>query len=559
MKTSLGKQLSILHHNPHTTHQEFVRGREVPENLWQRSPLLSVVPLPYSSSSLPLTMKTMTRIVTRLPPAAHVGRSLQGWHVMMSSYSSSSSSSCSSSSSNRNKSDRTDVLPKQTKETEKNPVSRTTTGRSRPRSQPPVKSTTAMDDFFARLGTNTLNQDRRSSVTKRRNEIRPSTTDNKNSIGGVDSSMKPTISSSLSSTLKGLSSSSSTTTTTTRKEESSTKLAEMSSFFDEINRVVAENKKKEVSAMKGGMTTSTLIGSKKSNETITPPSILDLMPPDMGIRGPNAFDEQSHDEYIEILDTIIEEPKLVQRKALIRLDKDQLQSVMEWLRSEEPVVDYHFPVLAKVIETSNGRNDNQWDDEQQLRKNLRREIQIQQDKFREKQGWNNSQYEVATRVLHRMGNICSKKASGLPAEIAWEKLKEMGYCNRQDIIQNYLYVLSTFATTTSTTFSTSSSGSVLDFLDTTVAQEEKEGPQTSPKQPEEPSEQQTMEDDAVTEIALLHDILFGASEASTSIRVRKLVSLKRPAEAEALLDKNAVSMFSVNSILFDYFLVMNDH
>jgi hypothetical protein len=172
--------------------------------------------------------------------------------------------------------------------------------------------------------------------------------------------------------------------------------------------------------------------------------------------------------------------------------------------------------------------------EEQFRIDLEGEIMAQKEKFQQQQGWNKAQYYLATRALQRLGNICAKKASGPPAEVAWEKLKEAGFCLRQEIVQNFLYVISTFSANSYSTFSTK--GSVLDFLEKNAEDESKNSAKDEPLEEEVGS-------DLATEVALLHDILFGASEASTSIRVRKLVSQRRAAEAEMLLDSNMVGEF----------------
>ena len=377
--------------------------------------------------------------------------------------------------------------------------------------------TTTMDEFFAQLGASNTGGDGKVQSAARRPRILGHKEKTNES-----STTSTTTPSSLRRTTQGRSIFDAAPPS---RKAASTQLADMNSFFDEVNKVVAQNKKKE-----------TAVAEELSWEKspISPlPSILDLMPPvrEGHSGGPNAFEEQSYDDYRDMVDTVMTDPYLFRKKGIARLDQGQVDSVLSWLRADERMVEYQFPSLDQVLTATS--NNNNWDDET-LRNDLQGEIHSQKQKFQVALGWNNVQYELATRALHRIGNLCAKKASGPPGEVAWEKLKEAGFCLKQDIVQNYLYVISTFSTSTYSTFS--GKGSVLDLLDHNSG-----GDENKRVVDEEPAEKVEGGNDVATEVALLHDILFGASEESTTIRVRRLVWERRAAEAEALLDKNAVS------------------
>jgi hypothetical protein len=305
-----------------------------------------------------------------------------------------------------------------------------------------------------------------------------------------------------------------------KREEIDTKKVNMSSFFDEVNRIVANNKNESEKAA------AVKDATKNESAVSASSSILDLLPPNR-VRGPNAFDEDDLDQYNEMLDSILDDSDFRRTRKENRLDEKDLHSVEEWLRSEEPAIKYTLPTLESVLDRENPVEP----DEDNMRKALREELSNQRSTFQEHHGWNETQYALAMRGLLRMGNFCAKKAAGPPAEIAWEKLKEAGFKMNQDMLQNYLYVTSTFSSRSSSLLPLKG-GSVLGFLD--------EGTYEEPEHPEEEGSDEK-DIDVANEVALCHDILFGASEQTTLTRVRRLVSQGKPASAERLLERNAVS------------------
>lgn len=302
-------------------------------------------------------------------------------------------------------------------------------------------------------------------------------------------------------------------------EGETTQKVDMNAFFDEVNDIMAKKMEKEQQQKDVDDRTAKFRPSA---------SILDLLPPARSrSRGPDAYDEEAYDQYVEIIDAIVEDPVFLRKRSASRLDEQEIAAVFDWLRADEPVVQYALPAIA-TLSTAEWNVD-------KLRNDLRGELNAQQNVFLENLGWNQAQYQLAVRTLLRLGNLCAKKAIGYPAEIGWEKMKEAGYKLDQDTVQNYLYVTSTFCARDfySSAFET---GSILDFLgdgpmDAASSSSSSDGPQRPIVETA----------DIANEVALCHDALFGSSEQSTSIRVRRLVTQKKAAEAERLLNRNAVS------------------
>jgi len=313
------------------------------------------------------------------------------------------------------------------------------------------------------------------------------------------------------------------------EKETAPKL-DMTTFFNEVNEMMAIRKASE---QKMAMNQEELEQHSSSK-----PSILDLLPRDRK-RGPDAYDEDAFDQYFEILETVVEDPSFLRkRRETSRLDESKLSAVIDWLRAEEPIVKCFLPTLANLSGAD-------WD-EDSLRTNLRNELNAQKNRFLEHHGWEQTQYEVAVRSLLRMGNLCARKGAGTPAEVAWEKLKEAGFKMDQDTVQNYLYVTSTFSSPLAHN-PLFQGGSVLDLLGDPSFGDATDGASSSiPSKPIDNSA------DVATEVALCHDVLFGASEQSTSIRVRRLVSQGKPAAAEKLLDNNAVSVLMTGRLMVKF-------
>lgn len=327
----------------------------------------------------------------------------------------------------------------------------------------------------------------------------------------------------------------STLVSSVAQEESTTGKVNMSSFFDEVNKIVAKNK--EESERAATVKDATASGQewplRDGSSSTSSPSISDLLPQNR-IRGPDAYDEDAFDQYSDILDTILTNPGFRRTRSQVGLDDQKLASVEEWLRAEEPVVNCSLPTLESFLDTNNPVEL----DEDTARRALREDLRVQQSGFLEHHLWNRTQYELAIKALLRLGNFCAKKATGPPAEIAWEKLKEAGFQMNKEMLQNYLYVTSTFSSWSSPRLPLKG-GSILDFLDEVSDEKSYEIPEASKE--EGPDEILGKNVEVATEVALCHDILFGASEQTTLTLVRRLVLQGKAAAAERLLESSAVS------------------
>lgn len=310
----------------------------------------------------------------------------------------------------------------------------------------------------------------------------------------------------------------------------------MGNFFDEVNELVRKNKEIEAAKQKDIQPNHSALGDNNP-ESNPSPSIFDLLPPTKQ-RSENAYNEESFDEYIEMMEQIVNRPKF-QRKHENTDDSD-LSGVVEWLMKDEPSLKCNLPTLDQAIEGTLSQID-----KENAKELLGKELAAQKEAFLEYSGWTNKQYDAAVAALNNVGHMCAKKAAGPPIEIAWEKLKELGVRLDKNSVQNFLYVSSTFCVNAIPAMAFKG-GSVLDFLNQETGGEEKTTPLATNKDEAENKEVAT-----ATQVALFQDILLEPSEQSTSIRVRVLVSQGHAREAEELLDANAVSdLYCTNRLWF---------
>jgi hypothetical protein len=402
-------------------------------------------------------------------------------------------------------------------------------------------------------------------------------------------------------------------------------VADMGSFFDEVDALM-KRKQEENQETVGNrskaltsMSTSTSFSSTKNNKTpaytsIHRPSILDILPPpqDLSEKDHNNdsrrhnYDVESWDQYVELIEEIMEGPNFLKKFKKIKRNKstsqhqqtspptspyndettNRIHQVVDWLRSPKPVVEPHLPTLHSslrgeneetVIESSNNNDHDQasaHDDNESNNaidtttmigmntfrsERFREELNAQRERFINEMGWTRKQYEVANGALVYLGSICAKTCAAKPLDVAWSKLKETGYpMNNKDVLHNYLYVSSTFSLpkrkTMMSSSTTSNSGlfgdndgfmgdegvdgrnkssfSVLDFLNETRSSNNYNSAIHDNDEEEEI--------DVSAEVALCHDFLHEATEQSTGIHVRRLVSLGKANEAERLLDATMV-------------------
>lgn len=350
--------------------------------------------------------------------------------------------------------------------------------------------------------------------------------------------------------------------------------ADMNSFFDEVNALM-DRKGKEKEELHATTTSPTNeINSIDSNPNVRP-SVSDLFPPissagnDSDLEDRNSVGYncsiESWDQYSDLIEEVIEGPKFLARfhsKKSGNTSEDeaervrQIGEVVEWLRSKTPLIEAHLPTLIFALtgEVSNASDEpesevteNGGDGEMMTatdssytsrRELFRGELDSQRESFLNNVGWTKKQYEVATGALVAMGNLCAKNCTSPPLDVAWSKLKELGYpMKNKDVLHNYLYVASTFSLP-KRKFSLAgeiggdgSSPSVLDLLYGTS-----DSSSTI-------SSDDDLDDeiDLSAEVALCHDFLHEATEQSTGIHVRRLVELGKANEAELLLEATMVS------------------
>ena len=359
----------------------------------------------------------------------------------------------------------------------------------RGRKQRPRRKKTTLDDFFAEMGSSGSSGSNKQSQRKRERSLRAAIqTETKNSAS-VD------------------------------------KKVDIISFFDEVNTMVEKKKKSQPEE-------NTDEQKRRNNfsENLPESSILDLMPPPKS-RSPNAYDEDLFHQYSDMLKEITSSRIFFFKRGctIPRVSDTEAKLVIEWLESDEPVVECNLPLLGRAMSEVISEEDG-------VSEGLRSELRGQKKIFMEHLGWNHKQYSMAMGGLLNMGALCVKRATSPPLEIAWQKLKEAGYPMDKKSLHNFLYVSSTFSTRPMETLFRKG-GSVLDLLDGIDGKSEEIKDSAEETIPDE-NEKKI---DLASEIAMCHDLLFEPSEQSTSIRVRTLVSQGKAKEAENVLNKNAVS------------------
>uniref|UniRef100_A0A6U9X7K5 ribonuclease P n=1 Tax=Pseudo-nitzschia australis TaxID=44445 RepID=A0A6U9X7K5_9STRA len=382
-----------------------------------------------------------------------------------------------------------------------------------------------------------------------------------------------------------------------------TTAADMGSFFDDVDALM---ERKQEEKAKGGAILSMLPTENIDSPLSVPAfrsSIADIIPPRPPISRSVSTNDgtmirnidenfqnftyniDSWDQYTELLEEIMEGPKFLARlkkKKKKTVDEDdntekkrQIMQIVEWLRSDMPAIEthQHLPTLGaalkgenRIEEVDDNSNDNNATDENSegmatigmntgRSGRFRKELTAQKERFMKEMGWTKGQYDVATGALVALGGLCAKRCMAPPLDVAWSKLKELGYpMKNKDVLHNYLYVASTFSLPRRKVTMTNnkrtnlglfgderigdqdeggavengSSLSILDFLDgmpnssSNIAGDEDDGGDDGI--------------DVSAEVALCHDFFHEATEQSIGIHVRRLVHLGKANEAERLLD-----------------------
>jgi len=376
-------------------------------------------------------------------------------------------------------------------------------------------------------------------------------------------------------------------------------VADMGSFFDEVNALVKRKQNENQETVRNRTKASTSFSSTQHNKksvftSIHRPSILDILPPPLSEKDNYDdsrhynYDVESWNQYVKLLEENMEGPKFLKifkKRKKIKSEIEhhnhqqasspvssyddetthRIHQLVDWLRSPRPVVETHLPTLRSALrgeyeETEIESNKNKDVNENTKETNttmvgintlrsrrFREELNAQRQRFMSEMGWTTEQYEAANGVLVFMGSICAKTCAAAPLDIAWSKLKETGFPmdNKKDVLHNYLYVSSTFSLpkrkTTKMSNNDETEGdegahtknksifSVLDFLNETTYSS------SSNNTNYEIGDIDEEELDVSAEVAVCHDFLHEATEQSTGIHVRRLVSLGKANKAERLL------------------------
>lgn len=372
---------------------------------------------------------------------------------------------------------------------------------------------------------------------------------------------------------------------TSRETSQENPMANMASFFDEVNAHMERKEKEKEESYKTTIPQSTNnINSLASRPCST---ISDIHPTHLSSTITSSknngiisrrkdknylrykFSGESWARYTELLDRVIEGPKFLKRfsgkdkKSISEHDVEesrQIHQIVEWLRSEIPFVEIRLPTLDFALTTDISHKNEERGNDVKGNGDKDREITItkgfhnsrseqfcgelsdQKEKFANEMCWTKNQYNVAAGALVAIGRLCAKNCTALPLDVAWSKLKELGYSmNNKDVLHNYLYVASTFSLPKRKSYISNKNEENLGiFVDVRIDDDDKANYESSlsvlnPLSEYRDDDVVDNEMDVSAEVALCHDFLHEATEQSTGIRVRRLVRLGRANEAEILL------------------------
>jgi hypothetical protein len=252
---------------------------------------------------------------------------------------------------------------------------------------------------------------------------------------------------------------------------------------------------------------------------------------------PNAFDKEAFEQYLAIVDEIVQNKKFRKAGTQNEMSEESLETIIAWLKLDEKSLDYDYPILTRFIrglEASKG-------DSRKAAKDFRGQLQQQSALFLDKHGLTKKHLYACKGALIQVGNLCAKQALSAPLEVAMEKIKEAGILLDQKSLNSYLYASTTFSGSSAKNRRTldrlSSGQSVLDLLSNKAS---------SPAETVLVSDQESASDhediDLSEEIAAFHDILFAPTEQSVAVRVKALVAMRDAKGAENLLDLLPVSV-----------------
>jgi hypothetical protein len=136
-----------------------------------------------------------------------------------------------------------------------------------------------------------------------------------------------------------------------------------------------------------------------------------------------------------------------------------------------------------------------------------KEIEEQKQTFLQSTNMTQIQFEMVSRSLTYIGDYCAKFQVYKPLFIAWEKIIECGLKPRINSLSTYLYILSSLSPSSKNDNHNGDKDNMID--------------------------QSSFE--IVNQVAYYHDMLYSPTENTVSIRVKSLIAMGKPQEAEDLL------------------------
>ena len=115
--------------------------------------------------------------------------------------------------------------------------------------------------------------------------------------------------------------------------------SDMMSFFDEVNAIVDRKKKESSDNNKSDrdQPSFSVQDDEKDEYGRMPVAGLFAALKEKKPRSPDAFDEESFDKYLDLLDIVMESDRFAKSRKK-RITEEQIQQVRDWLLAEEPVV-----------------------------------------------------------------------------------------------------------------------------------------------------------------------------------------------------------------------------
>ena len=189
---------------------------------------------------------------------------------------------------------------------------------------------------------------------------------------------------------------------------------------------------------------------------------------------PSLADQDMWEAYQESMEKVL---AAFPDKPNKKVTAEQFQEVKQYLLSKNP-----FNESPLIVSDQ---------DEHGNKQNFKEILKNRKENLLNATGFNSHQYDLAMRCITNLGSKCAKKQDILPLLIAWEKIKDGGMALKPNFISTFTYVFSL---------------------------EEKYLGLSS-------------------EVATFHGLLFGVTENAVYLRIKALVSMGDPVQAETLLDK----------------------